>query len=112
MASLKEWKITFKKNIKAVQNKLKLYESELARYDVLIPRDKVMYKDRILDLRSRVDFYEDILYKYEHPEVVIKDEIIGDVYISGQINSKDVIETEYGDFPVIYDKSKSELIDE
>ena len=112
MTSLKEWNTTFKKNIKAVQNKLKLYETELARYEVLIPRDRVIYKDRILDLRARIDFYEDILYKYSHPEVVIKDEIIGDVYISGQINSKDVIETEYGDFPVVYDKSKSELIDE
>ena len=112
MASIKEWDSTFKKNIKAVQAKLDIYEKDLARYDALIPRDKVLYKDRILDLRKRVEFYDDILYKFKHPEEVIKDEIIGDVYISGQVNSKDMVETEYGDFPVVYDKSKSELMDE
>ena len=112
MASVKEWNTTFKKNIKAVRNKLDIYQKDLARYDMLIPRDKAVFKDRIMELRYKVDFYEDIIDKYNHPEEVVKDEIIGDVYISGQANSRDVIETEFGDFPIIYDKSKSELIDE
>ena len=112
MTSVDKWNETFDRIVEVVRKKLALYEQDLARYDVLIPRDKVMYKDRILDLREKVSFYEEVLDKYEHPETVTKDEIIGDVFISPYVKSKSMEENEFGTFPIIYQKSKQDLIKE
>jgi hypothetical protein len=78
----------------------------------MIPSDRFRHKDRIIELRSMIDYYEDIISKYEDESIKLQDEILGDVYISGEIKSNEVVETEFGDFPVVYNKSKEELIDE
>ena len=112
MNKIEEWTRTFEVNLQAIKSKLKIYTTELAEYDMMTPSDKVRHKERIIELRNKIDYYEDILSKYEDESIKIKDEILGDVFVSGEEKSKEVVETEFGDFPVVYNKSKEELMEE
>ena len=112
MNKIDEWTNTFEANLRAIRSKIKIYYNELNEYELMIPSDRFRHKDRIIELRSMIDYYEDIISKYEDESIKIQDEILGDVYISGEVKSNEVVETEFGDFPVVYNKSKEELIDE
>jgi hypothetical protein len=112
MNKIDEWTNTFEANLRAIRSKIKIYFNELNEYELMIPSDRFRHKDRIIELRSMIDYYEDIISKYEDESIKLQDEILGDVYISGEIKSNEVVETEFGDFPVVYNKSKEELIDE
>lgn len=112
MNKIDQWTSTFEKFKKAVKTKVDIYSKELAEYDMMTPSDKVRYKGRVIELRKLIEYYDDILFKYEDDSIEIPDTILGDVYISGNESSNDVAETEYGDFSITYQKSKEELIDE
>ena len=112
MNKIDQWTSTFEKYKKAVKTKVDIYSKELAEYDMMTPSDKVRYKGRVIELRKLIEYYDDILFKYEDDSIEIPDAILGDVYISGNESSNDVAETEYGDFSITYQKSKEELIDE
>ena len=102
----------FERYLSAIRSKVNIYLNELAEYDMMIPAEKSQHRDRIIELRNKIDYYEDILFKYEDESLKIEDEIIGEAFISGQESTNTVQETEFGDFPTVYVKSKNELIDE
>jgi len=112
MASLEKWNENYDNIIQVVRKKLQLYIKDISRYEKLIPRDKILYKDRIQELRDKIKFYQNVLYNDKHSELALEDEMIGDILVSANSKSKDMVETEYGDFPIVYKKSKQELIDE
>lgn len=112
MDKVKEWTNAFENNIRIVRKKLKIYDTELAEYDMMTPSDKAKNKARVLELRDNIKFYEEILAYYDNPDIQIEDEEIGDIVLSPIGMKSDSVVTEYGEFDVVYSKSKSDLIDE
>ena len=112
MDKVEEWLKTFHNNVRIIRNKLRIYYNELAQYDEMSPVDKVKHKDRVIELRELIKFYEDILEYYDNEDKKIDDEVIGDILITPKVQKTELIETEFGDFEVVFSKSKEELIDE
>jgi hypothetical protein len=112
MSKLDVWKATFENNLRVIKSKVNTYLKELNEYDLMIPSDRSHHRKRILELRNKVNFYDDIISKYEDENYSISEELIGDILVSGDVDSNELVETEFGDFAVSYKKSKDELIDE